>query len=65
MLLMLPPMVGALALSISVGGHRVLALCLLLVVLAAGTYLRRFGPVGVRVARRRPCGRPGDRAVPG
>ena len=50
MLLLLPPMVGALALSLAVGGHRVLALFLLPVVLAAGIYLRRFGPAGVRVA---------------
>jgi hypothetical protein len=50
MLLLLPPMVGALAVSLAVGGHRVLALCLLPVVLAAGTYLRRFGPAGVRLA---------------
>jgi hypothetical protein len=50
MLLLLPPLVGALALSLAVGGHRVLALWLLPVVLAAGTYLRRFGPAGVRVA---------------
>jgi hypothetical protein len=50
MLLLLPPMVGALALSLAVGDHRVLALFLLPVVLAAGIYLRRFGPAGVRVA---------------
>ena len=50
MLLLLPPMVGALTLSLAVGGHRVLALFLLPVVLAAGIYLRRFGPAGVRVA---------------
>jgi hypothetical protein len=30
--------------------HRVLALCLLPPILAAGTYLRRFGPPGVRIA---------------
>ena len=50
MLLLLPPVVGALALALAVGGNRVLALWLLPVVLAAGTYLRRFGPAGVRVA---------------
>ena len=44
MLLLLPPMVGALALALAVGGHRGLALFLLPVVLAAGIYLRRFGP---------------------
>jgi Fusaric acid resistance protein-like len=50
-MLVLPlPMIAALALSLAVAGHRVLALCLLPLILAAGTYLRRFGPVGVRVA---------------
>jgi hypothetical protein len=43
-------MVAVLALSLAVAGHRVLALCLLPPILAAGTYLRRFGPAGVRVA---------------
>jgi hypothetical protein len=41
------PMFPALALGIAVGGHRVLSLVLLAVILAAGTYLRRFGPRGV------------------
>jgi uncharacterized membrane protein YgaE (UPF0421/DUF939 family) len=40
------PMVGALALGISIGGHRVLALISLVVVLTVGTYCRRFGPRG-------------------
>ncbi len=49
-MLVLPvPMIAVLSLSLAVAPHRVLALCLLPVVLAAGTYLRRFGPVGVRV----------------
>ena len=49
-MLVLPlPMIAALALSLTVAGDRVLALCLLPLILAAGTYLRRFGPVGVRV----------------
>src|ERR1700733_7479163 len=52
-MLVLPlPMIAALALSLAVAGHRVLALCLLPPILAAGTYLRRFGPAGVRVAPR-------------
>ena len=40
------PMLAALALGIAVGGHRILSLVLLAVILAAGTYLRRFGPRG-------------------
>ena len=49
-ILVLPvPMIAVLALSLAVARHRVLALCLLPLILAAGTYLRRFGPVGVRV----------------
>ena len=49
-ILVLPvPMIAVLALSLAVARHRVLALCLLPVILAAGTYLRRFGPAGVRV----------------
>jgi uncharacterized membrane protein YccC len=49
-MLVLPlPMIAALALSLTVAGDRVLALCLLPLILAAGTYLRRFGPGGVRV----------------
>jgi hypothetical protein len=46
MLLLPVPMVAALALGISIGGHRVIALGSLAVVLAVGTYLRRFGPRG-------------------
>ena len=44
-MLVLPlPMIVVLALSLAVAGHRVLALCLLSPpILAAGTYLRRFG----------------------
>jgi uncharacterized membrane protein YccC len=50
-MLVLPlPMIAVLAFSLAVSGHRVLALCLLPPILAAGTYLRRFGPTGVRVA---------------
>jgi hypothetical protein len=46
-MLFLPvPMVAALTLGISIGGHRVVALSSLAVVLAVGTYLRRFGPRG-------------------
>jgi uncharacterized membrane protein YccC len=41
------PMVPALALGIALGSHRVLALVLLAIVLAAGTYCRRFGPRGM------------------
>jgi hypothetical protein len=49
-ILVLPvPMIAVLALSLAVARHRILALCLLPLILAAGTYLRRFGPVGVRV----------------
>ena len=44
-MLVLPlPMIAVLALSLAVADHRVLALCLLAPILAAGTYLRRFGP---------------------
>jgi uncharacterized membrane protein YccC len=50
-MLVLPlPMIAALALALAAADHRVLALCLLPPILAAGTYLRRFGPPGVRVA---------------
>jgi uncharacterized membrane protein YccC len=46
--LLLPiPMLSALALGIALGGHRVLSLALLAVVLAIGTYCRRFGPRGM------------------
>ena len=41
------PMFAALALGIALGGHRVLSLVLLALILAAGTYLRRFGPRGM------------------
>ncbi len=41
------PMVAALALGISIGGHRVVALISLVVVLTVGTYCRRFGPRGL------------------
>jgi uncharacterized membrane protein YccC len=40
------PMIGALALGLYVAPHRVASLVLLVVVLAVGTYLRRFGPRG-------------------
>ena len=50
-MLVLPlPMIAALALALAAADHRVLALCLLPPILAAGTYLRRFGPPGVRIA---------------
>jgi uncharacterized membrane protein YccC len=41
------PMFPALALGIAVGGHRILSLVLLAVILAVGTYFRRFGPRGM------------------
>jgi uncharacterized membrane protein YgaE (UPF0421/DUF939 family) len=40
------PMIGALALGIALGGYRLAALTSLVVVLALGTYCRRFGPRG-------------------
>ena len=40
------PLVGALALGMALGGHRILALLSFAVVLALGTYGRRFGPRG-------------------
>ncbi|MCU1489192.1 MAG: hypothetical protein JWM85_597 [Acidimicrobiaceae bacterium] len=40
-------MLPALAFGITIGAHRTVALVLLAVVLAVGTYLRRFGPRGV------------------
>jgi uncharacterized membrane protein YgaE (UPF0421/DUF939 family) len=46
MVLLPIPMVGALALGIALGGHRVVALASLVVMLSVGTYLRRFGPRG-------------------
>ena len=46
-MLFLPlPMVGALALGLAIGGNRTASLIWLVVVLTAGTYLRRFGPRG-------------------
>jgi uncharacterized membrane protein YgaE (UPF0421/DUF939 family) len=46
-MLFLPvPMVAALAVGISLGGHRVLALSSLVFMIVVGTYLRRFGPRG-------------------
>ncbi len=39
-------MIPALAFGLVMGGHRVAALTLLAVILALGTYLRRFGPRG-------------------
>ncbi len=41
------PMIPALALGITLGGDRVVSLVLLAVILALGTYLRRFGPRGM------------------
>jgi len=46
MLLMPIPMVASLALGLALGGYRELALASLAVLLAIGTYLRRFGPRG-------------------
>ncbi len=47
-MLFLPfPMVGALALGLSLGSHRLLCLILLPVITAVGTYCRRFGPRGM------------------
>jgi uncharacterized membrane protein YccC len=46
-LLVLPvPIIAALALGLGIGGHRVVALVVIALVLAFGTYLRRFGPRG-------------------
>jgi hypothetical protein len=46
-MLFLPvPLIAALCLGIALGGHRVLALISFAVVLAIGTYGRRFGPRG-------------------
>lgn len=46
-MLFLPvPMVAAMAMGLSLGPHRVAALVSLAVVLAVGTYCRRFGPRG-------------------
>ena len=46
-LLILPiPIISALALGIAIGDHRDVALVVIALVLALGTYLRRFGPRG-------------------
>ena len=45
-LFMPAPMIAALVLGIALGGHRFLALASLAVILAVGTYFRRFGPRG-------------------
>jgi uncharacterized membrane protein YgaE (UPF0421/DUF939 family) len=46
-LLLVPlPMIAALSFGLEIGGHRVLALTSLAVILSVGTYLRRFGPRG-------------------
>jgi hypothetical protein len=46
-LLILPiPFVSALALGIAIGDHRLVALVVIALALAVGTYLRRFGPRG-------------------
>jgi hypothetical protein len=46
-LLILPvPITSGLALGIAIGGHRDVALVVIALVLAFGTYLRRFGPRG-------------------
>jgi hypothetical protein len=46
-LLIIPlPLISALALGIGIGDHRVVALVVIALVLALGTYLRRFGPRG-------------------
>jgi len=46
-LLILPiPIISALALGVAIGNHRVVALVVIALVLALGTYLRRFGPRG-------------------
>ena len=47
MLLLPVPLVAALALGLSLGSHRLLCLVLLPVIMAVGTYLRRFGPRGM------------------
>jgi uncharacterized membrane protein YgaE (UPF0421/DUF939 family) len=46
MLLIPVPMVSTLALGIVLGGHRTIALVSLALILAFGTYCRRFGPRG-------------------
>jgi hypothetical protein len=47
MLLLPVPLVAALAVGLSLGSNRLLCLILLPVIMAAGTYLRRFGPRGM------------------
>jgi len=47
MLLLPVPLVAALALGLFLGSDRLLCLILLPVIMAAGTYLRRFGPRGM------------------
>jgi hypothetical protein len=42
-------MLPALALGLALGSHRVVSLVMIIVVLAVGTYLRRFGPRGTLV----------------
>jgi hypothetical protein len=42
-------MLPAIALGLALGGHRVVSLVMIIVVLAVGTYLRRFGPRGTLV----------------
>jgi hypothetical protein len=44
-------MISALALGIAIGGHRVVALVVIALVLALGTYVRRFGPRGFLVGQ--------------
>jgi uncharacterized membrane protein YgaE (UPF0421/DUF939 family) len=46
MLLVPFPMVAALTVGITLGGHRVIALSSLVFMIVVGTYLRRFGPRG-------------------
>jgi uncharacterized membrane protein YccC len=46
MLLLPVPMIASLALGLAIGGNRTVSLVWLVVVLVAGTYLRRFGPRG-------------------
>jgi hypothetical protein len=51
-LVVLPvPIIAALALGIEIGNHRVVALVVIALVLACGTYLRRFGPRGFLVGQ--------------
>jgi hypothetical protein len=50
--LLLPvPIISALALGIAIGDHRVAALVVIALVLALGTYMRRFGPRGFLVGQ--------------